>query len=164
MIATTIKKQYLDDIEARKKPVDYRACNEFWKKKIEGKRHGAILFLCGQRCRAFKIKKITVVPTPEELRHVISTPTSYAIHLGGAYHWPRQIEMFKKMGVIEFAEKFFPEFRLNLYQKKLLKAIEKEEVRHGARGYGKTTCWKIYGSYLKSRKTRAFLDHGAMEL
>jgi hypothetical protein len=96
MIATTIKKQYLDEIEAGVKRIDFRADNEFWMKKIVGKHHGAILFLSGRRCKAFEIVKIKLAPTPAEAKTVVDTAWCYHIHLGGAYRWPRQIEMFKK--------------------------------------------------------------------
>ncbi len=85
MIATTIKRIHLDQIKAGDKHIDYRAYNAFWQRKIEGKLHRAILFLCGRTVEVYAIEKIEVVPTPEDLREIIPDPQSYAIHLGGAH-------------------------------------------------------------------------------
>ncbi len=86
MIATTIKGIYLDHIERGIKTVEYRACSEFWKKRIEGKHHGAILFISGRRCKAFKIAQIEIIETPSALRELIPTEKCFAIHLGGLIH------------------------------------------------------------------------------
>ncbi len=83
MICTTIRGIYLDQIEAGTKLVEYRAYNEFWRKRIEGKRHGAIMFLSGRRCKAYLIVKIEVIETPEDLRDVIEEEKTFTIHLGG---------------------------------------------------------------------------------
>ncbi len=83
MICTTIRKVYLDEIAAGRKKIEYRADKEFWHKKIEGKRHGAIIFLCGRRTAAFTIARIERIQTPVEIINVIGTPLCYAIHLGG---------------------------------------------------------------------------------
>ncbi|MDA8155584.1 MAG: hypothetical protein M0Z52_03890 [Actinomycetota bacterium] len=83
MIATTIKARHLDDIEAGVKTHDYRACNAFWKKRIEGKVHRAIIFICGRRIKGFKVKSITVVDVPPHHRDLIEGDKCYAIELGG---------------------------------------------------------------------------------
>ena len=83
MIATTIKKIYLDQIEAGLKVVEYRACSDFWKKRINGKHHGTIMFISGHRIRAFEVVKIEIIDTPVALHELITTDKCFAIHLGG---------------------------------------------------------------------------------
>ncbi|MFQ5800884.1 MAG: hypothetical protein ACE5HH_04100 [Candidatus Hydrothermarchaeales archaeon] len=94
MIATVIKKQYLEEIEAGIKTIEYRACSQFWTRRINGKRHGAILFLCGRKCKGYRIKKIETERTPEDLKSIINTDSSFAIYLAGRYRWPEQMRLF----------------------------------------------------------------------
>ena len=86
MIATTIKGDKLDQIEAGTKKVEYRACNAFWRRKLHNKLHGAIIFLCGPRIRTYKIVKIELIFTPASVSDIIPTVQAYAIHLGGGAH------------------------------------------------------------------------------
>ncbi len=95
MIATTIKACHLDDIEAGVKTVEYRARNEFWQKRIEGKRHGAIIFICGRRLKGFEVRRITVVETPAGHRELIGTDECYAIELGGGFKWAVPMRLFR---------------------------------------------------------------------
>ncbi len=84
MICTTIKAVHLNAIEAGLKPFEYRAYNEYWRKRIEGKLHGAIIFISGPRIKGFKVKTISVVKTPAKHRELLGTDKCFAIELGGA--------------------------------------------------------------------------------
>ena len=99
MIATTIKGDKLDEIEAGTKTVEYRACNTFWRRKLHNKLHGAIIFLCGPKIRLYKVIKIELIFTPVSVAAIITTVQAYAIHLGGrrTYRKPQQRSLLNGM-------------------------------------------------------------------
>ncbi|MBI3584221.1 MAG: ASCH domain-containing protein [Nitrospinae bacterium] len=83
MIATTIKREYLEQIKAGTKTIEYRANSAFWQKRVNGKFHSIIMFLCGRKCNAFRVIKIETIETPDAVKAIIQTPQCFAIHLGG---------------------------------------------------------------------------------
>ncbi len=83
MIATTIRSAHLDAIEAGEKTVEFRAYSEFWRKRIEGRTHRAIIFICGRRIKGYEVRRITVEETPAEHRDLLGTDRCFAIELGG---------------------------------------------------------------------------------
>lgn len=76
MISTTIKRKWMDKILSGEKTVEYKPVNDYWKPRIDGKRHTMINFLCGH-----EMLRIESIVTPLDIGEFAETEC-YAIHLG----------------------------------------------------------------------------------
>ena len=81
MITTTIKKEYFDQILAGTKRHEYKPDSEFWRKRILGKEHNKIGFLCGRVYRVYHIEKISQIPCPTGLEW-LGTKNVFDVALG----------------------------------------------------------------------------------
>lgn len=94
LISTTIKREYMDLILKGEKKVEYKAPNEYWIKRLgirhlilglnppKEKEHKVINFLCGRKSYKYKINKITLDKTPDELIGWFHSSKCFHIHLG----------------------------------------------------------------------------------
>lgn len=75
----------MDQILAGTKTVEYKACNDYWTKRLtrEMLKGGTlkINFLCGRRAYKYIVTKVEVIKTPENAC-VVGLDHCFALHLG----------------------------------------------------------------------------------
>lgn len=81
MISTTIKKIYFDPIIDGEKKHEYKPDSEYWRKRLGGKDHDKIGFLCGKIYRVYAVLKIEYISCPAGLEW-LGTERVFDITLG----------------------------------------------------------------------------------
>lgn len=84
-----LKGVYFDQIKSGEKPFEYRLVNEYWKKRLVGKRYDKVIFLRGYP-KAGDADKTIVLPYAGYEIQTLTHPhfgkeevTVFAIHTGG---------------------------------------------------------------------------------
>ena len=80
-LSTTIKRQYFDDILARRKVDEYREDTPYWRKRIDGKIVDKLTLICGRDVLTVTVAFWSKIETPAELRGIVRTPMCYRLAL-----------------------------------------------------------------------------------
>lgn len=87
-ISTTIKKIYLDQIEAGDKKFEFKGDTEHWRKRLnryvnKELKNVGISFLCGRICKKYRVKGVNLLSNKNGMDIDGAIYYSYyAIHLG----------------------------------------------------------------------------------
>ena len=87
-VSTTIKGVYMRAILNGTKRTEYKAFNDFWRKRLLDDAGSPrtdfdeIVFLCGREDYHYKIKEIEIIDTPDFALELLGTKVCFAIRLG----------------------------------------------------------------------------------
>lgn len=81
-VAFTLQREWFDRVEAGEKRVEYRACSEFWEKRLSGLRKGEeVVFLCGQDVIRGTVLAVERVRRPDHVPEgIVPTAMCFAVH------------------------------------------------------------------------------------
>ncbi len=81
ILTLRIKKKYLLDILNGSKLIEYRSYKSFYFSRFDNKTYDYIKLYYSKTSYIFKILKVEIIKTPDELKSFLITDYCYAIHL-----------------------------------------------------------------------------------